>query len=112
MAEDAAVPAAKLQKAMAGDVTNSKALGTTAQPGTINLAPEDTAADPITGVTEPEGVASRIPIGGKKRKVALYIAYIGAGYYVSVLQLHYATPDTRCFSTTLVPVPNMIAVCL
>ena len=83
---DSAAPAAKLQKVTVGDVTVASsvqmqevlsepvsAVSSAAQVADVDGAPPSAAAS----------AASQID-GGKKRKVALYVAYIGAGYHVSV----------------------------
>ena len=76
-------PAAKLRKVIEGDVTvasvnqditpEAKATMTTAKQVAAGIGEQPTA---------PPAAASQMD-GGKKRKVALYVAYIGAGYHVS-----------------------------
>ena len=83
---DSAAPAAKLQKVTVGDVEVASsvqmhevlpepvsAISSAAQAADVNRAPPSGAA-----------VAASQNDGGKKRKVALYVAYIGAGYHVSI----------------------------
>lgn len=86
MTDDAVLPAAKLQKSTVGDVTEGKAMDAITHPQQVdqssikvNQDATNTAAGSASVTPDAGG-----PTGGKKRKVALYIAYIGAGYYVSV----------------------------
>ena len=90
MRKTACEPAAKLHKSSDGDVTAAPAPqaampGVTPDPPEANTAPaEDKAIEVNTASTILKSAS--IPMeGGKKRKVALYISYIGAGYHVSMV---------------------------
>ncbi len=82
---EGAAPAAKLHKGADGDVTGSskgEMQDVTPQVQTV----EDSANQAESGnIVSPSkaAVAGSQNDGGKKRKVALYVAYIGAGYHVS-----------------------------
>ena len=82
---EGAAPAAKLHKAADGDVTGSlkgEMQAVTPQLQTV----EDKAHQAESGnIVSPSktAIAASQNDGGKKRKVALYVAYIGAGYHVS-----------------------------
>ena len=83
----AAEPANKLHKSTNGDVTAAPspqaaiASGTPGQPEAKGLAEKAGHA----GTVGPLSNNTNAPQmeGGKKRKVALHISYIGAGYHVS-----------------------------
>ncbi len=80
-------PAAKLHKATTGDVTAATLVQAEMQsekPETVQSETNVKAEFPLDGqVPAPAIVAAGQKDGGKKRKVALYVAYIGAGYHVS-----------------------------
>ena len=82
----ASLPANKLHKATEGDVTEAKAMQTVTEPQAIDQTPASIRqGTPVVngGSSNVAAPDTSIPSGGKKRKVALYVAYIGAGYYVS-----------------------------
>ena len=87
MVEDnALLPATKLRKATQGDVTEAKAMQAVTGPEQLDQTPASIQQEKPVVNGEASSIATpdtSIPSGGKKRKVALYIAYIGAGYYVS-----------------------------
>ena len=94
MGNTACEPAAKLQKSSDGDVTaaplpQAAMPGVTPDPPEANTAPAEDKASEVNTASTILGSARTPMEGGKKRKVALYISYIGAGYHVSsVPSLH------------------------
>lgn len=91
MGNTACEPAAKLQKSVDGDVSAAPSpeaamQGVTPdQPEANTASIEDTAGDANTASTALKPASVPQMAGGKKRKVALYISYIGAGYHVSTV---------------------------
>lgn len=82
MSDAAAEPAPKLQKRATGDVA-AALTPQAAVPGVTPGQPAETAGTAAI-VAPPLQKANATQMeGGKKRKVALYISYIGAGYHVS-----------------------------
>ncbi|KAL3158514.1 hypothetical protein ABBQ38_010743 [Trebouxia sp. C0009 RCD-2024] len=87
MGNTACEPAAKLQKSVDGDVSAAPSpeaamQGVTPdQPEANTASIEDTAGDANTASTALKPASVPQMAGGKKRKVALYISYIGAGYH-------------------------------
>ena len=82
---EGAAPAAKLHKAADGDVTGSSKGDMQAVTPQLQTV-EDNANQADSGnIVSPSKatIAASQNDGGKKRKVALYVAYIGAGYHVS-----------------------------
>ena len=89
---DSGAPSAKLQKRDAGDVADasqnevSVTPVTDASPGSVEAA-EAVPQEQRTETTAASGGAANQE-KGKKRKVALYVAYIGAGYHVRRMVQH------------------------
>ena len=82
---EGAAPATKLHKAADGDVTGSskgEMQDVTPQLQTIKDSASQAESGSIVCPSKAAVAASQND-GGKKRKVALYVAYIGAGYHVS-----------------------------
>ena len=87
MADDnAGLPAAKLQKPAAGDVTIGTSMQAVTEPPQADAAAVHPNESSFQHARSADANGSVVdgPTGGKKRKVALYVAYIGAGYYVSL----------------------------
>lgn len=87
MSEAAAEPAPKLQKTNTGDI----AAAPTPQAAMPGVTPDQAQTAGVAGTVAPllQKANALQMEGGKKRKVALYISYIGAGYHVSATtQLH------------------------
>ena len=87
MSDTAAEPATKLQKSTVGDVTAAPS-SQAAMPGVKPDQPEanglsEKADNAGTVMSQLDKGSAPQMEGGKKRKVALYISYIGAGYHVS-----------------------------
>ena len=87
-------PAPKLQKTDAGDVADASQAQASATPSANALPDCLQAAEDVQPRGNTENAAA-LPSGnaanqekGKKRKVALYVAYIGAGYHVRRIALH------------------------
>ena len=82
---EGAAPAAKLHKATDGDVTgSSKGEMQAVTPQLQNVEDNANQAESGNVASPPQATAAASKNdGGKKRKVALYVAYIGAGYHVS-----------------------------
>ena len=94
----AAEPATKLHKSNTGDVTAAAS----PQAAMARVTPEQPEAKGLAelaglaGTTGPllnETVTPQME-GGKKRKVALYISYIGAGYHVRAVTFCYSRQHT------------------
>ena len=82
---EGAAPAAKLHKAADGDVTGSsrgEMQAVTPQLQTLVDNANQAESGNVASPPQTTAAASKND-GGKKRKVALYVAYIGAGYHVS-----------------------------
>ena len=81
---DIELPAAKLHKVAAGDVAEASSLMTSDTPPAYAPRARGQTGDEVT--KEPADTAALTSGSidkGKKKKVALYVAYIGAGYHVS-----------------------------
>lgn len=111
---DCAAPAAKLQKVTVGDVevaSSVKMHEVLPEPGS-GISSAAQAAD-VNGVP-PSGaaVAASQNDGGKKRKVALYVAYIGAGYHVSACSANsQACQLLTLYGRALQPMSNRAGMC-
>ena len=94
---ETAQPAAKLQKTDAGDVADACQAPASATPVADALPESVQAAEGVQQghITEKAAASGNAAHQekGKKRKVALYVAYIGAGYHVRRIALHI----TMCF---------------
>ena len=86
MSNTAAEPATKLHKSTIGDVSAAPS-PQAAMPGVTPDQSEAKGPAGHTGTAAPLLKNTNTPQmeGGKKRKVALYISYIGAGYHVSAV---------------------------
>lgn len=84
MDDTASEPAPKLQKSTDGDVTAAPS-PQAMQGVTPDQPQENKAAGGDTGSPLRTTTSKLQMEGGKKRKVALYISYIGAGYHVSAV---------------------------
>lgn len=95
MSDAAAEPAPKLQKTTTGDI----AAAPTPQVAMQGVTPDQLAetAGVARIVAPPLQKASATQMeGGKKRKVALYISYIGAGYHVNATTHCHITTENAC----------------
>ena len=105
--DNAGLPAAKLQKPAAGDVTIGTSTQAVTEPPQADAAAVLPIESSIQHATSADANGSVVdgPTGGKKRKVALYVAYIGAGYYVSLTfqcETHHCHVKQRhCWKTCL-----------
>ena len=85
MTDTGSQPAAKLQKNTIGDVTAASS----PQVAMRAVTPEQlqAAGEPAVEIQPSTSTSQKTSAnqkeGGKKRKVALYVSYIGAGYHVS-----------------------------
>ena len=85
MTEATSQPAVKVQKSSVGDVAAASPPQVAVQdvtPDQRQAIGEQAAETQKSGFTS-QKASSRQKEGGKKRKVALYVSYIGAGYHVS-----------------------------
>jgi len=82
---EGAAPPAKLHKATDGDVTGSSKGEMQAVTPQLQNVEDNANQTEISNIVSPSNatVAASQNDGGKKRKVALYVAHIGAGYHVS-----------------------------
>ena len=82
---EGAAPAAKLHKAADGDVTGGSTEKMQAVTPQLQTDEDNECQAESGAIVSPSkaAVAASRNDGGKKRKVALYVAYIGAGYHVS-----------------------------